>query len=54
MIIFERQYTDESLVDLCEHLHHLMETAILHKDEWGGMRGNFKVSVEWEDETIPD
>ncbi len=53
MKIFERQYTDESLVDLCEHLYHLIETTLLPKDEWGFIRGNFKVSVEWEDET-PD
>lgn len=51
MIIFERDYCDESLSDLSEHLMDaICDTSLeLPTDEYGFRRGSFTVRVVWED-----
>lgn len=52
MIIFEREYSDESLIDLDEHLQDAIydESLNLPQDEYGFRRGSFSVIVVWTDE----
>jgi hypothetical protein len=52
MIIFEHTYSDESLIDLEQHLMDVIydEDLNLPQDEHGFRKGGFKVTVEWSDE----
>ena len=51
MILFEKEYSSESLVDLAEDvdwaLNHDCEIPV---DEHGFMEGTFKVIIEWEND----
>lgn len=52
MIIFERDYSDESLIDLSEDLMGAIcdKSLNLPEDEYGFRKGTFTVRVVWEDE----
>jgi len=51
MKIFEKEYSDESLTDLQEDLYWTLnqETKGIPSDEFGFLKGTFKVTVEWEE-----
>lgn len=52
MKIFEKEYSDESLVDIEEDVYDAVINSKLvpEPDEDGFRRGTFKVTIEWEDE----
>ena len=52
MIIFDRDYSDESLVDLEQHLMDVIydDSLNIPQDEYGFRKGVFKVTISWEDE----
>lgn len=47
MIIFNKEYTDESRLDIGEDIYNTLEKANLPKDEYGLIEGAFKVTIEW-------
>lgn len=52
MLIFEKEYSDESLIDLAEDISDAVFDGDLFipKDEDGFRQGTFTVRVIWEDE----
>jgi hypothetical protein len=52
MIIFDKSYSDESLVDLSEQVMDAIcdDSLNLPTDEYGLRKGIFKVVVTWESE----
>ena len=57
MIIFEKEYSDESLYDLAEDVgesvmdYHNPKYKKLPEDEDGFKKGIFTVTIEWKNET---
>lgn len=54
VILFEKEYDDESLIDLQEHIYYVLEEGDydLPTDKYGFRRGTFKVIIEWTDEEL--
>jgi hypothetical protein len=50
MIIFDKEYSDESLIDLAEDIEYAVDLAEIPKDEYNFRQGTFRVTIEW----IPD
>lgn len=47
-ILFQKDYSDESLIDLESDICWLSEEADdIPKDEWGFRAGTFRVTIEW-------
>jgi hypothetical protein len=51
MIIFEKDYSDESLIDLAEDIQDAVfdDNLDIPKDDHGFRKGTFVVKVVWED-----
>lgn len=49
MIIFDRHYSEESLIDLEEDIRWALEEDIaeIPKDEHGFRQGEFRVTITW-------
>lgn len=47
MIILNKEYTDESMIDVGEDIYYAVEKANLPKDEYELIKGTFKVTIEW-------
>ena len=49
MIIFDRHYTDEDLIDLEQHISDMLNENIaeIPIDEHGCRAGTFRVTIEW-------
>lgn len=49
MIIFDRHYSEESLIDLDEDIRWALEEDIaeIPKDEHGFCKGEFRVTITW-------
>jgi hypothetical protein len=54
MIIFDRHYSDESLVDIDEDIRWALEKdfAEIPKDEHGFRQGEFRVTITWSNEDV--
>jgi len=53
MNIFEREYSGESIIDLCEDLSWMFSDgngAKVPSDEYGIQRGTFTVTVTWKED----
>lgn len=52
MLIFKKDYSDESLIDLAEDISDAVfdDGLFIPKDEYGFWQGTFTVRVIWEDE----
>ena len=52
MVIFDRHYSDESLIDLDEDICWALEKdfAEIPKDEHGFSQGEFRVTITWSEE----
>ena len=52
MLVFERDYSDESLIDLSEQIMDAIcdDSLNLPTDKYGFRKGTFTVRVIWEDE----
>lgn len=48
MIIFEREYDGETLVDVEEDVYDAINYSDLPVDEHGFIKGTFKVTISWE------
>ena len=51
--IFERVYTDESMPDIGEDVFHALDESDLPVDQWGFIKGEFKVTITWTDKVVP-
>jgi hypothetical protein len=49
-VIFEKRYTDESLLDMEEDILYKIDSSGIPKDEHGFHEGVFKVTVTWSQE----
>jgi hypothetical protein len=49
-VIFEKRYTDESLLDMEEDILYKINRSDITKDEHGFYEGVFKVTVTWSQE----
>lgn len=59
MIVFEQEYSDESIIDLSEDILESFDEITgsckdIPKDPYGFRHGTFKVTIEWIDEVIPN
>lgn len=52
MIIFEKEYSDESLIDASEDICESVfdDKLNLPQDEYGFRKGIFKITITWEEE----
>lgn len=50
MIVFKKDYTDESLIDLQDDIEWEIEHFGIEKDEHGFRPGTFTVTIEWKPE----
>lgn len=52
MIIFDKHYSDESIVDLEGHIADALSDNVgeIPRDEYGFLRGTFRVTIDWIDE----
>lgn len=50
MMLFNKTYSDESLIDLQDDIEWELEHAGLEKDEHGFRPGTFTVIIEWKPE----
>lgn len=50
MIIFEKEYDEETLLDIQDDIFDAVNKASLPEDEYGFRKGTFTVRVVWEDE----
>lgn len=52
MIIFDKHYSAESLIDLEEHLADALSdnVADIPSDEYGFLQGTFRVTITWSNE----
>lgn len=51
MVVFEKEYSDEGMIDLPEDIGDVGGFQNIHlipKDEYGFMSGTFKVTVTWD------
>ena len=49
MIVFDKSYSDESLIDLDQDIRWALEEdfAVIPKDEHGFSKGEFRVTITW-------
>ncbi len=49
MIIFDKEYSDESLVDLEGHMADALSDNVgeIPRDMYGFLTGTFRVTIEW-------
>lgn len=47
MIILNEEYADESMIDVGEDIYYAVKKANLPRDEYGLVKGTFKVTIEW-------
>lgn len=47
MIIFDKTYYAESLLDLDEDIIYALDIANIEKDEYNFEKGSFRVTIEW-------
>lgn len=54
MIIFDRHYSEESLIDLDEDIRWALEKdlAEIPQDEHGFRQGTFRVTITWSNEDV--
>lgn len=54
MVIFDRHYSDESLIDLDEDIRWALEKdfAEIPRDEHGFRQGEFRVTITWSNENV--
>jgi hypothetical protein len=52
MIVFDRHYSEESLIDIDEDIRWALEKDIaeIPKDKHGFRQGTFRVTIEWSNE----
>ena len=52
MIIFDKHYSDESLIDLERHITDALSdnVAEIPRDEYGFLQGTFRVTITWSEE----
>lgn len=51
--LFDKKYSDESLIDLDQDVFEAIEVAALPKDEYNFTPGTFRVVITWEDDNEP-
>jgi len=52
MVIFDKHYSDESLIDLEGHIADALSDNIagIPRDEYGFLTGTFRVTINWSEE----
>jgi len=54
VIIFEKKYDGESIIDLPEDVHYAIEDSGVAQDQYGLHPGTFTVTIEWTEEEFGD